>query len=404
MPVLVRKWIVPAIAGLLLLGGLTYAFWPQPVTVDLGTAERGAMMVTVDDEGETRVKEVYLVSAPLPGRVLRLEGDVGDPVVAGETPLATIRPTTPAFLDSRTRSELEAAVKAAQAARTLAEAELERLQALYDYAKAEYERAKPLAERGTISRSRLDHALMEVRTQAAALQTAQANFNVRDFELQRAKAALLEPEDPRSTTSGECCFIAKAPVSGQILRLLQESETVIQAGAPLVEIGDPAQLEIVVDLLSSDAVLVSPGDKVIIDDWGGATPLAGRVQRVEPFGFTKISALGIEEQRVNVIIDFTDPYEKWQRLGHGYRVDVQIVLWESDDVLHVPISALFRHGGKWAVFSVVDGDATLTPVTIGHMNTRSAEVIDGLNEGQALVLHPSDRVVDGISVVGRTSL
>jgi len=404
MPVTIRKWLFPSVITSLVLFGLIYAFWPTPVPVDLGSATRAPMTVTVDDEGETRVKEVYLVSAPLPGRVLRFSGNVGDIVVAGETPLAIIQPSVPTFLDSRTRGELEAGVKAAEAGRTLAEAELGRLQAHYDFAKAEYERAKQLADRGTISRSRLDRALMEVRTQAAALQTAQANFSVRDYELQRTKAALVNPNDPQAASDGSCCLTIDAPVNGRILRILQESESVAAAGTPLIEIGDPADLEIVVDLLSTDAVLTSIGDVVIVDDWGGSAPLAGIVRRVEPFGFTKISALGIEEQRVNVIIDFTDPYEQWRRLGHGYRVDVKIVLWQNPDVLQVPLSALFRHQGGWALFAVTDGRAQLTPVSIGHINTRSVEILQGVAEEATIILHPSDRVMEGVRVIGRELL
>lgn len=404
MPVSVRKWFIPITATTLLVLGLFYAFWPRAVPVDLGTVVRGPMVVTIDDEGVTRVKEAYLVSAPLPGRVLRFDGHVGDTVFIGETSLATIRPSAPTFLDARTRGELEAAVNAATAARTQAEAELERLQALYDFAKSEYNRAKPLADRGTISQSRLDRALMEVRTQAAALQTAQANFSVRDFELQRARAALVDPDDPAAASNGECCLTIKAPVNGRILRILQESESVVAAGTPLIEIGNPADLEIIVDLLSTDAVLTSPGDVVMIEDWGGPLPLEGIVRRVEPFGFTKISALGIEEQRVNVVIDFTDPYEKWQRLGHGYRVDVRIALWRDDAALHIPLSALFRHEGAWAAYAVVNGRAQITKVEIGHINTNSAEILGGIAEGETIVLYPSDRVSEGVRVVGRETL
>jgi HlyD family secretion protein len=401
---IIRKWFVPTIAVAVLAVGLLFAFWPRAIPVDLGSVERGRLVVTVNDEGETRVKEVYLVSAPLAGRVLRFGGDVGDEVIAGETSLAVIQPSVPTFIDVRTQGELEAAVKAAEAGRALAIADLERLQAIYDFAKAEYNRAKSLADRGTISRSSLDRALMEVRTHAAALDTAQANFNVQDFELQRARAALLNPNDPRIAADGNCCLTVTAQVSGRILRILQESESVIGAGSPLVEIGDPKDLEIIVDLLSTDAVLTSPGDPVLIEDWGGAHALEGIVRRVEPFGFTKVSALGIEEQRVNVIIDFVDDYEKWERLGHGYRVDVRIVLWQDDDALNVPLSALFRHQNDWAVFAVRDGYAQITQVQVGHMNTNSAEVLDGLEEGQVVILHPSDRVLDGVRIIGRDAL
>lgn len=401
---LVRKWMFPALAGGLVVAGLVYAFWPQPVPVDISFVDRGALTVTVEDEGETRVRENYLVSAPLPGRVLRFDGDVGDPVQAGVTPLATIRPSDPAFLDQRTRSELEAAVKAAEAGRTQTAAELAKLEAAFDFAEAEYMRAKPLAEQGTISQSRLDRALMEMRTQAASVQTATANLAVRDFELERARAALLDPGAPASTPPDTCCFIVTAPVSGRILRILHESESVVTAGTPLIEIGDPADLEIVADLLSTDAVQASEGDAVIIDDWGGGRPLNGVVKRVEPFGFTKVSTLGIEEQRVNVVIDITDPHDDWQRLGHGYRVDVRIVIWHAEDVLLVPLSAIFRQGQDWAVYVVEDGYATMKRIEVGRMNTHLVEVLGGLQEDNAIILHPGDRVTDGTPVTSRDAL
>lgn len=401
MILFLRKWSVPALTGLLLIIGLVYAFRPQPVAVDFGTVFLGPMMVTVDDEGETRVRENYLVSAPLPGRVLRFSGNAGDAVVAGETPIAVIRPSDPAFIDIRTRGELEAAVRAAEAARTETGAELERLKAAYEFANAEYERAKPLAESGTISQSRLDRALMEVKTQAAAVQTAQAHLNVRDYELERARAALLNPGDPGAVSPESCCLTINAPVSGNILRILQESESVVNAGAPLLEIGDPSDLEIVSDLLSMDAVLVSVGDPVIIEDWGGNETLAGVVRRVEPFGVTKVSTLGIEEQRVNVIIDLIDPHEKWNRLGHGYRVDVRIVVWQKEDVMRVPLSAMFRQGDQWSVFAVSEDRAYAVPIEVGQINDRFAEIVSGLTAGQTVVLHPSNRISDGVRVIAR---
>ena len=397
----IRRSMIPIIGVLLLAVGLGYAFWPHPVAVDLGYAERKAINVTIDDEGETRVKEDYFVSAPLPGRVHRFTGDVGDVVTAGKTPIATIEPTEPVFLDNRTRSELEAMVKVAEAAIAQSIAEHERLLALRDFAHTEYERAAALVESDTISASSLDRALMELRNQAAAAETALANRYAREFELERARAALLSPGERPATTADNCCFTVTSPVNGRILRILQESETIVAAGAPLVEIGDPEDLEIIADLLSTDAVQVTVGDQVIIANWGGEKALSGVVRLIEPFGFTKVSTLGIEEQRVNVIIDLTDSYEQWQRLGHGYRVDVGILVWQSEDVLTIPIGALFRHDGKWAVFAVTDGRARITLIEIGHMNNRYAEVLGGLEIGQAIVLHPSDRISENTRVVSR---
>lgn len=403
-----RKWVLPAGAGLLLVLALGYAFWPQAIPADLGTVKSGPLQVTIDDEGETRVRDVYVVSAPLAGRMLRLQGNVGDEVIAGETIVATIQPTVPTFHDIRTHTELEAVVRAAEAARDLAQAELARLKAARDFAAAELKRASALAKRGTVSISALDRAEMEARTQEAAMQTARAGLKVRIYELENAQAAIQDPGQKNSKTETElhpdktCCFEVFAPVSGTILRLIQESESVVSAGASLVEIGDPTDMEIAVDLLSGDAVQVSAGDAVLIENWGGAQNLNGEVVRVEPFGFTKISALGIEEQRVNVIIRFTDPPELWARLGHGYRVETRIVKWRNDDVVQVPLNTLFRdRAGQWSVFRVVSDRAVLTTVQVGHMNSSAVEITSGLDLGEILVLHPSDRIEDGIRIAAR---
>ena len=397
-----RKSLFPIAAVLMIVAGLIYAFWPRPVPVSLIAVERAPMMVTIEDEGETRVKEIYTISSPLSGRVARFEGHVGDSVVAGESVVATIRPTDPAFHDVRTHSELEAAVKAAEAARDLARAHVVSAVAADEFAQSEFKRSSNLAERGNRSLSGLDRARMEARTKRAELTEARAALRVREFQLQTAQAALLGPDSTqRKSPDGPCCFEVRAPVSGTILRVYRESEAVVQAGAPLVEIGDPADLEIVVDLLSTDAVLVSPDDDVLIDGWGGERSLNGRVRRIEPFGFTKTSALGIEEQRVNVIIDLVDPPKLWSRLGHGYRVVSRIVRWRGEDVLQMPLSALFRVNDTWALFKVVDGRARLTTVKAGHMNSRNVEILAGVELGDLVLLHPSDRIEDDVRVVAR---
>ncbi|MDX1483667.1 MAG: HlyD family efflux transporter periplasmic adaptor subunit [Alphaproteobacteria bacterium] len=399
-----KRWAVPVVVTAALAAALAYAFWPKPVPVTMGSAVRGPMLVTIEDEGETRVKEAYTISAPLAGRVARFEGDVGDTVVAGTTVVASIQPTAPAFHDVRTHSELEAAVRAAEAALDLAKAQVVRAEAAREFARAELKRAVELNKRGNVSDSALDRARMEARTTRANLAEARAAVRVREFQLQTARAALLAP-DPGTAAPPKalCCFEVRAPVSGTILRIYRESEAVIEAGAPLVEIGNPAELEIVTDLLSTEAVLVSPGDAVLIDGWGGDKSLNGRVRRVEPFGFTKTSALGIEEQRVNVIIDFTDPPEIWKRLGHGYRVIARIVRWRGDDVLKVPLSALFRSGEDWVLFKVVGGRARRTAITVGHINTQWAEITGGLEAGDRILLHPSARISDGTRVTARPS-
>ena len=397
-----RRIVWYALLVAILVAALIYAFRPQPVPVDLAVIERGVLTVTIDGDGQTRVREVYVVSAPLSGRVLRIERHVGDEVIANETLLATIQPGDPTFLDRRAQAQAEAAIKAAEAAFALAEAEQARALAELDFARAELNRADELSKRGNISQRDLDRAKLELRTRSAALSTAKASIEMRRFELETARAALIQPgEEGGEGDRQACCVEVYSPVDGRILRVIHESEGVVAAGAWLVELGDPADLEIVVDLLSGDAVRVREGAEVTIEDWGGVS-LAGRVRRVEPYAFTKVSALGIEEQRVNVIVDFTDPQEKWQGLGHGYRVDAHILDWRGEDVLKLPLGALFRDGDSWAVFVAEDGVAKLRHIEIDHGNGREAEVLDGLAEGATVILHPGDRIFDGVRVLSRS--
>ncbi|HIP79365.1 MAG TPA: HlyD family efflux transporter periplasmic adaptor subunit, partial [Kiloniellaceae bacterium] len=354
-------------ALVLLLGiGLAYAFWPRPVAVDFVLAGEGPLVVTIGEEGETRVRDVFVLSAPVTGYMRRIEHDVGDLLEAGLTEVAQIEPIDPTFLDVRSATQAEAAVEAAQAARSLAVAEVEMAAAELDFAEAELERARRLIASDTISERALDDAERVFRTKRAALSTAEAGLRMRDWELERARAELVSPATAQRSYDACDCVVMTSPVSGQILRIHQESEGVVTSGQALIDIGNPRDLEIVVDLLSEDAVKVEAGQRVIIEDWGGPEDLQGRVRRIEPTGFTKVSALGIEEQRVNVIIDITDPPETWARLGHGYRVEVRIVLWESDSVLKVPLTALFRNGGDWAVFVEDGGRARRQAVTVGR--------------------------------------
>ena len=384
-----------------LVAALAFAFRPQPVLVDLAEIKRGRLAVTVDEEGETRVRDVFVLGAPVAGRARRIEAEAGDLVKEGLTVLAQIEPIDPAFLDVRSQAQAEAAVKAAEAALALAKAELEKTQAEFKFTVTEIERARTLITKETISEAYLDKVEMAYATGKAAVETAKASLQMRSFELDRARAQLVSPVDTQAL-HGTCeCVPITAPVSGRVLRVLHESAGVVAAGEPLVEIGDPADLEIVADLLSADAVTVEPGQSVVIEEWGGPEPLNGRVRRVEPYGFTKVSALGIEEQRVNVMIDLTDPPASWSRLGHGYRVEVRILLWEGEDVLKLPTSALFNAGDSWAVFADVDGRARQRRVEVGRQNGLEAEVIDGLAAGERVVLHPSDRVFDGVRVQAR---
>jgi HlyD family secretion protein len=270
-----------------------------------------------------------------------------------------------------------------------------RAEAELDFAQSELARIRELAAQGAASQSALDAAERHERVARAAIEEARAGFAMRESDLNRARAALLAPRARRTPREACECVEVASPVTGSVLRVLRESEGQVAAGEPILEIGDPADLEIAVDLLSTEVVRVAPGQRVVVADWGGEQPLEGVVRRVEPFGVTKVSALGIEEQRVNVVIDLTEPRERWRRLGHGFRVEPSIVLWESDAVLRIPFSALFRAGEGWAAFVAKDGRAQLREVEIGHENGFEAELTSGLGEGERVVVYPSARIEDG---------
>lgn len=401
MPARLRRITFWAVPGLLLAAALVWALMPRPVAVDLVTVARGPLLVTVAEEGETRIRDVYVVSAPVRGRALRIEVEEGDPVTADETVLAEIEPIDPAFLDVRTEAEAAAAADAARAALAFARAELARARAELDFARAELERIRRLRATNTVAQRVLDDAEREFRTREAAVATAEAAVEMRRSELAAAEARLLRPTEARSRVPTCPCIPIRAPVSGQVLRVLHKSEGVVEAGQPLLEVGNPGDLEIVADFLSADAVRIEAGQRAIIEEWGGDGPLAARVRRVEPYGFTKVSALGIEEQRVNVVLDFTDPRERWQRLGHGFQVEVRVVLWQDEAALKVPLTALFRNGGGWAVFVVEGGRARLRPVIVGQRTDLEAQIISGLEEGETVIRYPNDNVEPGTRIAAR---
>ena len=384
-----RRWLVV----LLLVGAVVaVAMWPTPVPVDVMPSTRGPLAVTVDDEGETRVRHRYVVSAPLTGRVLRSELEPGDPVVRGRTVVARLRAEAPALIDARTRAEAEAGVATARAALGRAEAELRRATAAVELARADLRRQRELAAAQLTTVQAVDAA--ESNAQAAEEGVRAAEFAVAAGRSQfdQANARLMVPT---IEASGRVLTVT-APVDGVVLKRLRESESVVNAGEPLLEIGNPVtDLEIVSDLLSTDAVRVKPGAKVRVEQWGGDRVLAATVRRVEPSGFTKISALGVEEQRVNVLMDFADPAEAWKALGDGYRVEVRIVIWEEAEVVRVPTSALVRQGDGWSVF-VVNGDRLQrVTVEVGQRNAEEAEIRSGLDAGRQVVVHPSDQAIDG---------
>lgn len=383
----------------LLAAGIAYALRPQPIQVDLAVAEIGLLRVTLDEEGETRVRDVYTLHAPLRGQLQRITAEVGDVVKAGETQLAQIEPAPPAFLDVRTEAELQAAVEAARAAHNLAAAELNKAKADLTFAEGERARARQLIERRTISQRTLEDAERSYNVAQANLATAEAALKVREHELHQARSRLLSRQEIRSLREDCECMPVTAPVSGVVLQVMRRSEGVVEAGTPLLAIGDPADLEIVVNFLSEDAVRIRPGQRAIITDWGGED-LNAVVRRIEPFGQTQVSALGIEEQRVDVILDFADPTESWRSLGHGYRVDVQVILFEGE-VLNLPLGALFRQGEEWAVFVAAEGRARLRPVAVSQRNSLAVEIREGLVPGERVILYPSDRIKDGAAIVER---
>lgn len=380
---------------------LVWLLQPRPVPVDLGMIETGPIRVTVDEEGRTRVREIYSVTAPIRGRLQRIMAEVGDPVTAQETILARIEPVDPVLLDIRARRAAEAMANAALAGLDLVDAEIARVEAELELAEAELARAQALYRTNAVSAAVVDRRRSEARAFEAALAEARARRAMRQFELENAQARLIQPGDQRQgTAEASCCVPVEAPVSGVVLAVLEKSETVVEAGRPLVEIGDPRDLEVVVDVLSRDAVRIAAGAAATIEGWGGR-PLDAVVRRVEPAGFTKVSALGVEEQRVNVILDPAPPLADWDRLGHAYRVDVKITVFAAEAVTLVPLSALFRDGAEWAVFVAEAGTARLRTIAINARDSTNAMVTSGLEPGQQVVLYPSERITDGTPLVRR---
>jgi HlyD family secretion protein len=374
---------------------IAVVMWPTTFPVDVAPVARGPLTVTVDEEGVTRVRDRFVVSAPVSGRVLRIELEPGDRVNRGQI-VARVRAEPPPLLDARTRAEAEAGVESARAALGRARAEEQRTRATLAQAQRDLARNRALAATGAM-------AQRESETQEADVHVAEETVNAAAFavraamsDLQRAEARLAP--STLEAPAGRVVSVT-APVAGVVLKRLRESETVVPAGDPLVEIGDPHGLEIVADLLSTDAVRVKVGARAFVEQWGGEKRLEARVRRIEPAGFMKISALGVEEQRVNVVLDFVDASSAARAaLGDGYRVEVRVVIWESPDVVQVPTSALFRHGEQWAVYVFEGGRARRTLVDLGHQTGQYAEVLSGLDEGARVILHPGDTLVDGARV------
>jgi HlyD family secretion protein len=401
MALLTRRRVLGALALAGVAALLWLAFRPQPVAVDLATVARGPLEVTVEAEGMTRIRQVYQVSAPIAGYTARSPVAVGDPVVAHETVVAAIAPAAPAFLDARAREEAAAAVTEGEAALRAAEARVDQRVSDLDYASAQHNRARALAGRGVIAQSNLDDAALRLRIAETALDASRSEREMAEATLARARAALIGPQAGNlAEANGACCVELTAPSSGHVLSIVNRSARPVQPGEPLLEIGEHGDLEIEVDLLSSDAVRIAPGAAAYVERWGGP-PLAARVRRIDPAAFTKVSALGIEEQRVRVYLDFVDQGPDLGSLGEGFRVYVRIVEWRGEDVLQVPVSSLFRTADAWTVFRVEGERARLTHVEVGRRNAKAAEVLGGVTEGDRIVTYPGDRVQDGAILLDR---
>lgn len=396
-----RRYVPFVIGGALLLL-LIKALMPAPIAVEVGTVTRGPLTVTVLEEGKTRIRHRYLITPPVAGYLNRVPLRAGDRIEAGKTILATIQPQPASFLDPRARAETEARVKATEAARMQRETQVERASAALDLAQKELARAKELKKSGAIATKEWDTAENQVNILSRELHTAEFGLQVAEFELTQARAALTQVQTPATENADPLKIIA--PVSGYVLNVFEESARMLPAGTQIMEVGDPTDLEAEIELLSSDAVGVHPGAEVSIEQWGGEKPLRGKVTVIEPGGYTKVSSLGVEEQRVKVRVDFVDPLPAGTAMGDRFRVEARIVTWHSDNVLQVPTGALFRRGGDWMTFLFDGGKARQNKVEIAHNNGVAAEVRSGLNEGQRVILHAPDAVANGASVQARSSM
>ncbi|MXX75192.1 MAG: HlyD family efflux transporter periplasmic adaptor subunit [Holophagales bacterium] len=393
-----RRWVLWGVGLVVVAAAVFLGTRPQPVPAELAQVTRGPLEVTIDEEGETRVRDRFVISAPLAGRVLRIELEPGDAVVAGETVLAVFLPSAPVLLDARSRAEAEAVVETATAALGQAEANYERAAAELVYSRSEAGRYLRLSQEGIVSVETMESAQLDLDTRQEAVEAADYAVRTARSELQAARVRLLRFSAESAEDMNGTAIRIVSPVSGVVLRRVRESESVVPAGEALLEVGDPAQIEVVTDYLSKDAVRMRSGQRVLIDRWGGDRPLLGRLRRVEPSGFTKISALGVEEQRVNVVIDIVDPPAVWAGLGDGFRVETRVVVWESADELKAPTGALFRRDENWAVFAVEGGRAALRDIEVGERNAREAQVLGGLEPGEQVVVYPSDSLNDGSPV------
>jgi HlyD family secretion protein len=377
-------------------GGIYWAFRPEPIPVEAGLVTRGLFRASIEEEGRTRIRNRYVISTPLAGRVLRLPVKAGDAVEAG-MPIATLLPSHPPLIDPRTRMEFEERIGAAEAAVQVANVLQRRAEAQVEQARSDVQRVRTLERRGVASTQQLEREELSLRIAERDLEATELRKSVAEHELDQARALLRRFDEPDAAERWEIT----APVDGRVLRVSQESEAVVASGTPLAEIGDPGDLEVIVDVLTTDAVSIDPGDPVSIERWGGGRNLEGKVRLVEPAAFTKLSALGVEEQRVWVVIDLTSPQEEWSMLGDAYRVEAKIVVDEISGATLVPATAVFRTGDGWSVFAIDDGVARRRRVAVVRRSAEEVAVSEGLSEGEHVVLFPPSSLSDGAAVIAR---
>ncbi len=395
-----KRWLWILVLISIVVALIAFGYRTQPLALELSVAAMRPLRVTVEEEGKTRILNRYVVSAPVAGYAERVPLKVGDGIEAGEV-LVWIQPPPAPVLDSRSRAEQQARVRAAEAA-VQAAGEQERAAAAEEfYAASQAVRQRQLLQSGDISRDVADRAASEAARTKAARQSARNLVVQARSELEAARAALEHSVLPGKNSNSAARVPVRAPAGGRVLSVAHESEGPVAPGEALVEIGNARALEVEVEVLSADAVRITPGMQVLFESWGGAQPLEGRVRRVEPVAFTKVSALGVEEQRVKVLVTITSPESEWSRLGDRYRVEATFILWKSDSVLQVPASSLFRRQGAWNVFVVADGRARYRRVEIGRRNGMAAQILAGLKAGETAVAHPGDSVEEGVAVRAR---
>jgi len=396
-----RRWTrrLPWLGGALLAALIVVGLWPKPLPAEVAVVARGDLVVTVNEEGMTRVKNRYVIASPVAGQLRRIEWKAGAIVEAGKTVLAVLESGGADLLDTRSLAQAEARIRASEAAVAQAQAQRARAGASAKMQRDDFTRQQRLFASGASSRQEIDGA--EMRATAAAQEERAAEFagQIAEFELAQARAVLLRGRPAGLAASANEPLVITAPVSGRILRVLQESERLVPAGFPLVEIGDPTDLEARIEVLSRDGVAIRPGARVKLEQWGGPEPLNALVRLVEPSAFTKISALGVEEQRVFVVVDLTDPLATRPTLGDNFRVEAKIETWSGKGILKVPAGTLFQRGANWQTFVVEGKSAKLQNVTIGRSNGLETEIVEGLGEGRRIIVYPGDQITDGASIV-----